>query len=124
MFCATLFPPTLETVDDAEVRALVERLAVSQMELVDLVAVVDRLITTIVDLDLDRAMMKRVLLWLRDWMSRNRDAIKVEFGRASRYTPGFLDAYIVNRFVDGSPPSSMRQPKIPSIRFGARSTRR
>ena len=96
-----LVPPTLETVDDAEVRTLVERLAVSQMELVDLVAVADRLITTIVDLDLDRALVKRVLLWLRDWMSRNRDAIKVEFGRASRYTPGFLDAYIVNRFVDG-----------------------
>lgn len=96
-----LIPPTLETVDDAEVRMLFERLAVSQMESVDLVAVADRLITTIVDLDLDRAMLKRVLVWLRDWMSRNRDAIKVEFGRASRYTPGFLDAYIVNRFVDG-----------------------
>ena len=96
-----LVPPTLETVDDAEVRALFERLAVSQMESLDLVAVVDRLITTIVDLDLDRAIIKRVLLWLRDWMSRNREAIKVEFGRASRYTPGFFDAYIVNRFVDG-----------------------
>ena len=96
-----LIPPTLETVDDAEVRTFVERLAVSQMESVDLVAVADRLITTIVDLDLDRALVKRVLLWLRDWMSRNREAIKVEFGRASRYTPGFLDAYIVNRFVDG-----------------------
>ena len=96
-----LIPPTLETVDDAEIRTLVERLAVSQMESVDLVAVADRLIATIVDLDLDRALVKRVLLWLRDWMSRNRDAIKVEFGRASRYTPGFLDAYIVNRFVDG-----------------------
>ena len=33
-----LVPPTLETVDDAEVRTLVERLAVSQMESVDLVA--------------------------------------------------------------------------------------
>jgi uncharacterized membrane-anchored protein YjiN (DUF445 family) len=96
-----LIPPTLETVDDAEIRALVERLAVSQMESVDLVAVADRLITTIADLDLDRALAKRVLQWVRDWMSRNREAIKFEFGRASRYTPGFLDAYIVNRFVDG-----------------------
>ena len=96
-----LIPPTLETVDDAEIRALVERLAVSQMESVDLVAVADRLITTIADLDLDRALAKRVLQWVRDWMSRNREAIKLEFGRASRYTPGFLDAYIVNRFVDG-----------------------
>jgi Protein of unknown function (DUF445)/Dienelactone hydrolase family len=42
-----LIPPTLRTVDDAEVRTLVERLAVSQMELVDLVAVADRLITTV-----------------------------------------------------------------------------
>jgi uncharacterized membrane-anchored protein YjiN (DUF445 family) len=96
-----LIPPTLETVDGAEIRALVERLAVSQMESVDLVAVADRLITTIADLDLDRALAKRVLQWVRDWMSRNREAIKLEFGRASRYTPGFLDAYIVNRFVDG-----------------------
>ena len=96
-----LIPPTLETVDDAEIRALVERLAVSQIESVDLVAVADRLITTIADLDLDRALAKRVLQWVRDWMSRNREAIKLEFGRASRYTPGFLDAYIVNRFVDG-----------------------
>ena len=96
-----LIPPTLETVDDAEIRALVERLAVSQMESVDLVAVADRLLTTIADLDLDRALAKRVLQWVRDWMSRNREAIKLEFGRASRYTPGFLDAYIVNRFVDG-----------------------
>jgi uncharacterized membrane-anchored protein YjiN (DUF445 family) len=96
-----LIPPTLETVDDVEIRALVERLAVSQMESVDLVAVADRLITTIADLDLDRALAKRVLQWVRDWMSRNREAIKLEFGRASRYTPGFLDAYIVNRFVDG-----------------------
>jgi uncharacterized membrane-anchored protein YjiN (DUF445 family) len=96
-----LIPPTLETVDDAEIRALVERLAVSQMESVDLVAVADRLITTIADLDLDRALAKRVLQWIRDWMSRNREAIKLEFGRVSRYTPGFLDAYIVNRFVDG-----------------------
>ena len=34
-------------------------------------------------------------------MSKNRDTIKIEFGRASRYTPGFIDTYVVNRFVDG-----------------------
>ena len=26
---------------------------------------------------------------------------QLEFGRASRYTPGFIDTYVVNRFVDG-----------------------
>jgi uncharacterized membrane-anchored protein YjiN (DUF445 family) len=119
-----LIPPTLETVDDAEIRTLVERLAVSQMESVDFVALANRLITTIVDLDLDRALVKRVLLWLRDWMSRNREAIKVEFGRGSRYTPGFLDAYIVNRLSTASPISSMTRRMIRGIRFGARSIER
>ena len=56
---------------------------------------------TIVDLNLDRTVLKQVLLWLRDWVSKNRDTIKLEFGRASRYTPGFIDTYVVNRFVDG-----------------------
>jgi uncharacterized membrane-anchored protein YjiN (DUF445 family) len=55
----------------------------------------------IVELDLDRTVLKRVLLWRRDWVSKNRDTIKIEFGRASRYTPGFIDTYVVNRFVDG-----------------------
>jgi uncharacterized membrane-anchored protein YjiN (DUF445 family) len=96
-----LVPPTLETVEDIEIRTFLEQLAASQAEAVDLVAVVDRLMAVIVELDLDRTVLKRVLLWLRDWVSKNRDTIKIEFGRASRYTPGFIDAYVVNRFVDG-----------------------
>jgi uncharacterized membrane-anchored protein YjiN (DUF445 family) len=96
-----LVPPTLETVEDVEIRTFLEQLAVSQAEAVDIVAVVDRLIAAIVELDLDRTVLKRVLLWLRDWVSKNRDTIKIEFGRASRYTPGFIDTYVVNRFVDG-----------------------
>jgi uncharacterized membrane-anchored protein YjiN (DUF445 family) len=99
-----LVPPTLETVEtveEVEIRTFLGQLAASQADAVDLVAVVDRLMAAIVDLDLDRIVLKRVLLWLRDWVSKNRDAIKIEFGRASRYTPGFIDTYVVNRFVDG-----------------------
>ena len=96
-----LVPPTLETVEDVEIRTFLEQLAVSQAEAVDIVAVLDRLIAVIVELDLDRTVLKRVLLWLRDWVSKNRDTIKIEFGKASRYTPGFIDTYVVNRFVDG-----------------------
>src|SRR5271154_6477922 len=76
-------------------------MAGSLMKSFDLVAAVDRLMTAVIDRDRDRAIFRKVLLWLRDWVSNNRDAIKVEFGRASRYPPGFLDAYIVSRFVEG-----------------------
>ena len=96
-----LIPPTLETVEDAEFRQFLEDLVASEAEAVDFVAIVDHLMATIVDLNLDRTVLKRVLLWLRDWVSKNRETIKIEFGRASRYTPGFIDTYVVNRFVDG-----------------------
>jgi uncharacterized membrane-anchored protein YjiN (DUF445 family) len=96
-----LIPPTLETVEDAEFRQFFEDLVASEAEAIDFVAIVDHLMATIVDLNLDRTVLKRVLLWLRDWVSKNRDTIKLEFGRASRYTPGFIDTYVVNRFVDG-----------------------
>ena len=96
-----LIPPTLQTVEDAEFRQFLEDLVASEAEAVDFVAIVDHLMATIVDLNLDRTVLKRVLLWLRDWVSKNRETIKIEFGRASRYTPGFIDTYVVNRFVDG-----------------------
>jgi uncharacterized membrane-anchored protein YjiN (DUF445 family) len=96
-----LVPPTLATVEDSEIKAFVGRMAGSLMQSLDLVAMVDCLVTAVIDRDRDRAIFKKVLLWLRDWVSNNRDAIKVEFGRASRFTPGFLDAYIVGRFLEG-----------------------
>src|SRR5262249_40239390 len=78
-----------------------DRTIASQFELLDFVAIVDRLMTTIINQDRDRAMFARILLWLCGWLSQNRDAIRAKFSQVSRYTPGFLDAYIVNRFVDG-----------------------
>jgi uncharacterized membrane-anchored protein YjiN (DUF445 family) len=96
-----LVPPTLEAVEDVEVRTFFVGMASSLIDSLDLVAAVDRLMTTVIDRDLDRAVLKKVLLWLREWISKNRQAIKIEFGRVSRYTPGFIDAYIVNKFVEG-----------------------
>jgi uncharacterized membrane-anchored protein YjiN (DUF445 family) len=73
----------------------------SRLEALDTVAILDRVMTEVIDRDRGRAMLARILLWLRDWVSERRDAIKIKFGEVSRYTPGFLDSYIVNRFVDG-----------------------
>jgi uncharacterized membrane-anchored protein YjiN (DUF445 family) len=96
-----LVPPTLATIEDSEVQAFLERTIASQLGSFDIVAVLDRLMMIVIDRDRDRAIFAKILLWLRDWVSRNRAAIKVKFGEVSRYTPGFLDAYIVNRFVEG-----------------------
>ncbi len=96
-----LVSPTLATVEDAEIQTFLARTIASQLESLDAVAILDRLMTIVIDRDRDRAILAKILLWLRDWVSENRGAIKVKFGEVSRYTPGFLDSYIVNRFVEG-----------------------
>ena len=96
-----LIAPTLATVEDSEIRTFFVRAMASRLEALDTVAILDRVMTEVIDRDRGRAMLARILLWLRDWVSERRDAIKIKFGEVSRYTPGFLDSYIVNRFVDG-----------------------
>ena len=101
MRCATLFRRPWKQSRTPSSDSFSSDLVASEAEAIDFVAIVDHLMATIVDLNLDRTVLKQVLLWLRDWVSKNRDTIKLEFGRASRYTPGFIDTYVVNRFVDG-----------------------
>ncbi|SDR01663.1 Uncharacterized membrane-anchored protein YjiN, DUF445 family [Rhizobiales bacterium GAS113] len=96
-----LIPPTLATVEDEEVKAFLVRMIASQFDSLDFVVIANRLMTTITEQDRSRVLLARILLWLQDWVSENRGAIKAKFGQVSRYTPGFLDTYIVNRFVDG-----------------------
>ncbi|HZX69112.1 MAG TPA: DUF445 domain-containing protein [Candidatus Elarobacter sp.] len=43
----------------------------------------------------------RVLPVVAGWLDGQRREIKRRFARRSMLTPGFVDAYIVNRFVDG-----------------------
>jgi uncharacterized membrane-anchored protein YjiN (DUF445 family) len=43
----------------------------------------------------------RVLSVVAEWLDGQRREIKRRFARRSLLTPGFVDAYIVNRFVDG-----------------------
>jgi uncharacterized membrane-anchored protein YjiN (DUF445 family) len=117
-----LVPPTLETVEGFEIRTFLEQLATSQAEAVDLVAVVDRLMAAIVELDLDRTVLKRVLLWLRAWVSKNRDTIKIEFGRASAI-PQDLSTHMSSTALSMESFIFLRtQRKIPTIRCGAKST--
>jgi uncharacterized membrane-anchored protein YjiN (DUF445 family) len=96
-----LIPPTLATLDDAEVRSFLEKTIASQLGSFDFVVIADRMMTTVFERDRSRMMVSRVLLWVESWVSNNRPLIKAKFGQASRYTPEFLDAYIVDRFVEG-----------------------
>ena len=47
------------------------------------------------------ALFDRGLGGLEKWLMANRGLIKAKFSEASRYTPVFLDNYVVEKFVDG-----------------------
>jgi uncharacterized membrane-anchored protein YjiN (DUF445 family) len=46
-------------------------------------------------------MLDRGLSTLEEWLVANRGLIKAKFSEASRYTPVFLDNYVVEKFVEG-----------------------
>jgi uncharacterized membrane-anchored protein YjiN (DUF445 family) len=48
-----------------------------------------------------QALLDRGLSALEEWLVANQGLIKAKFSEASRYTPVFLDNYIVGKFVDG-----------------------
>jgi uncharacterized membrane-anchored protein YjiN (DUF445 family) len=96
-----LVPRLLDAVDDAEVRAVVRRVVAQEVEHLDLsraAGAVLRIVTA------DRAhqrVLARVLPVVAKWLNGQRAEIKRRFAKRSLLTPGFVDAYIVNRFVDG-----------------------
>jgi uncharacterized membrane-anchored protein YjiN (DUF445 family) len=48
-----------------------------------------------------QALLDRALIALEEWITANRGMIEAKFSEASKYTPSFVDAYIVNKFAAG-----------------------
>jgi uncharacterized membrane-anchored protein YjiN (DUF445 family) len=96
-----LVPGVLDAAADEDVRRLLERVADAQLARLDVAALAARLLTVVVESERHQALLDRALPALEGWLDANRGRIKAKFGEASRYTPGALDAYIVDRFVAG-----------------------
>ena len=48
-----------------------------------------------------QALLDHGLQAIESWMTENRGLIEAKFSEASKYTPGFFDKYVVNRFEEG-----------------------
>jgi uncharacterized membrane-anchored protein YjiN (DUF445 family) len=48
-----------------------------------------------------QALLDRGLSALEEWLMANQGLVKAKFSQASRYTPVFLDNYVVEKFIDG-----------------------
>jgi uncharacterized membrane-anchored protein YjiN (DUF445 family) len=96
-----LVPRLFDAVDDAEIRAVVRRVVADEIERVDLSQVAGSVLTIVTAGGAHQRVLARLLPLVAGWLNGRRAEIKRRFAKRSLLTPGFVDAYIVNRFVDG-----------------------
>ena len=98
--CA-LIPNMLDALGDEDVKRFVDRMITPQLRALDLAGIAGSILSVLTAEGRHQELLSRALRVLEAWITANRATIKAKFGEASRYTPGFLDSYIVTRFVDG-----------------------
>jgi uncharacterized membrane-anchored protein YjiN (DUF445 family) len=98
--CA-LIPRILDMIDDEDVRQFLERTVGPQLDKLNLSRVAGEALEIVTAGDHHLALLDRGLKAIERLVTANRDLIVARFGDYSKYTPGFLDAYIVDKFVAG-----------------------
>ncbi len=96
-----LVPRVLDAVDDAEIRAVVRKVVADEIARADLSRAGGALLEIVTADGAHQRVLARILPVLAGWLDGQRTEIKRRFAKRSLLTPGFVDAYIVNRFVDG-----------------------
>jgi uncharacterized membrane-anchored protein YjiN (DUF445 family) len=96
-----LVPRLFEAVDDDEVRVVVQRILADEIERVDLSRIAGSVLAIVTAGGAHQRVLARLLPVVAGWLHGQRAEIKRRFAKRSLLTPGFVDAYIVNRFVDG-----------------------
>jgi len=96
-----LLPRLLDAVDDAEVRAIVRRVVVEEVEQLDVARAAGSLLAIVTADGAHQRVLARILPVVARWVDGQRAEIKRRFAKRSLLTPAFVDAYIVNKFVDG-----------------------
>ena len=94
-------PRLVDAVDDAEIRAVVGKVLAEEVERLDLSRAAGKVLEIATADGAHQRVLARILPVVAGWLNGQRPEIKRRFAKRSLLTPGFVDAYIVNRFVDG-----------------------
>lgn len=94
-------PPVLEAIEDEDVRRLFDELVLAQLERVNVAQLAGNLLEALTHTGHHQGLLDESLKGLERWLNANRPRLVQQFGRASKYTPEFLDVYFVNRLVNG-----------------------
>ncbi len=98
---ADSLPRLLERLDEADIEALFDRFVFAQARTLDVSRIAGQVLDMLTEGDRHQPLLDRGLSAMKTWLTDNVDLIKAKFSEASRFTPALLDAYIVNKFVEG-----------------------
>ncbi|MEX3985479.1 DUF445 domain-containing protein [Paraburkholderia sp. EG287A] len=94
-------PRLLDRVDESDVENLFDRLLLPQLRMLDVSRISGQVLGILTEGNRHQHLLDRALAAVERWLTANVALIKAKFSEASRFTPAPLDAYIVNRFVEG-----------------------
>ena len=84
-----------------DVEHLFDRLVIPRLRTLDVSRVASQVLDILTEGNRHQPLLDRGLSAAETWLSDNVDLIKAKFSEASKFTPAPLDAYIVNKFVEG-----------------------
>ena len=97
----TMVPRVIAMIEDEDVARFLTRTVLAELEKANLAPVAAELLELVTSGEQYQAMLDDALEGIEKLIVGNQALILQKFGEASKYTPGFLDEYIVDRFVAG-----------------------
>jgi uncharacterized membrane-anchored protein YjiN (DUF445 family) len=98
--CA-MVPRVLTMIEDEDVARFLTRTLLSELENINLSPVAGEVLEVVISGKHYQALFNDALKGIERLISANQTLILEKFGEASKYTPEFVDQYIVDRFVAG-----------------------
>jgi uncharacterized membrane-anchored protein YjiN (DUF445 family) len=98
--CA-MVPRVMTMIDDEDVARFLTRTLLGELEKVNLSPIAGEVLELVTSGEHYQALFDDALQGIERLITANQELILQKFGEASKYTPGFIDQYIVDRFVDG-----------------------
>lgn len=94
-------PGLLYAIDEEEVARFFDRTVIPQLRTLNVSRAAGHVLQILMQGDRHQPLIDRGLHAVEQWLVNNAGLLKAKFGEASRYTPARLDAYIVDKFVEG-----------------------
>jgi uncharacterized membrane-anchored protein YjiN (DUF445 family) len=94
-------PRMLDGLDEADLAEFFDRSVMPHLREFDVSCAAGNILELVTDDNRHQPLLDRGLRALEQWLMSNSALLKAKFSAASKYTPAQLDAYIVDRFIEG-----------------------